>query len=157
MVHDLTFSCWSGNGCWSSWLRHCWSQRCMLILPASYALVKVSAMLESVTGASRGISLWRQVPWDSALTGDCLTGSESRWLTSLPFWWSRGCIVFCWSGTNLRSFVMATCFWRRNHTGPTNIFHYITAYIHNVHAIQALIVNRAVWKGRSCKHVEVIV
>ena len=31
------------------------------------------------------------------------------------------------------------------------LFHYITAYIHNVHAIQVLIVNR------SCKHVEVIV
>ena len=26
-----------------------------------------------------------------------------------------------------------------------DIFHYITAYIHNMHAIEALIVNRAVW------------
>ena len=36
-----------------------------------------------------------------------------------------------------------------------DIFHYITAYVHNMHAIEALIVNRAIWKGRSCKLVEV--
>ena len=36
-----------------------------------------------------------------------------------------------------------------------DIFHYITAYIHNVHVIQVLTVNKAVWKGRSFKYVEV--